>query len=147
MTHCLINHHITGHLVIVLVSTEWHMCLTTDNSASCEIHAVIRLIHAKGIRAEEIHCEVYADATSEGTVRQLCRMLQDVHDEERNGRQSAVSDDLVQSVEQKLCERRRFTISELSREFPQTLRIVLYENIKSFVQDGFRKCKKRRKLF
>jgi hypothetical protein len=75
-------------------------------------------------------------------------MLEDgrtnVHDEERNDRQSTVSDDLVQSVEQKLCERRRFTISELSREFPQTLRTVLYENIKSFVQDGFRKCKKRR---
>jgi hypothetical protein len=40
-----------------------------------------------------------------------------VHDEERSGRTFVVSD-LVQSVDQKMCERRRFTISELSCEFP-----------------------------
>jgi hypothetical protein len=38
-----------------------------------------------------------------------------------------VSDDLVQSVNQKNCERRRFTISELPCEFPQISSIVLYE--------------------
>jgi hypothetical protein len=42
---------------------------------------------------------------------------------------SEVSDDLVQSVQQKNCERRRFTISELSYEFPQTSRTLLYEII------------------
>jgi oligoribonuclease (3'-5' exoribonuclease) len=36
-----------------------------------------------------------------------------------------VSDDLVQSADQKICERRRFTISEL----PQISRTVLYKNI------------------
>jgi transposase len=62
---------------------------------------------------------------SEGTVRQWCRMLKDgrtnVHDEERSGRPSVVNDDLVQSVDQKICERWCFTISELSCEFPQIL--------------------------
>jgi transposase len=57
---------------------------------------------------------------SEGTVRQWCRMFKDgrtnVHEEERSGRPSVVSDDLVQSVEQTICERQRFTISELSCE-------------------------------
>jgi hypothetical protein len=47
---------------------------------------------------------------SEGTVRQWCRMFKDgrtnVHDEEGSGRLSVVSDDLVQSVDQKICERR-----------------------------------------
>jgi hypothetical protein len=38
-------------------------------------------------------------------------------------------DDLVQSVDQKFCERRRFTISEDSREFPQILSTILYEII------------------
>jgi hypothetical protein len=52
-----------------------------------------------------------------------------VHDEERSGRPSLVSDDLVQSVDQKICERRRFTISELSCEFPHISRTVLYEII------------------
>jgi hypothetical protein len=47
-----------------------------------------------------------------------------VHDEGRSGRRpSVVSDDLLQS------ERRRFTISEPSCQFPQLSRTVLYEII------------------
>jgi hypothetical protein len=38
--------------------------------------------------------------------------LTNVHDEERSGRPSAVSDELVQNVDKKMCERRRFVISE-----------------------------------
>jgi hypothetical protein len=41
------------------------------------------------------------------------------HNEERSGRPSVVSDDLSQSVDQKIHERWRFAISELSCEFPQ----------------------------
>jgi hypothetical protein len=56
---------------------------------------------------------------SEGTVRQWCRMFKDgrtnVPVEERSGRPSM--SDLVRSVNQKICGRRRFTISELSCEF------------------------------
>jgi hypothetical protein len=70
---------------------------------------------------------------SEGTVRYWCRIFKDwrknVHDEERSGRPSVVSDDLVQNVDQKTCERRSFTISELSCEFPETSRTLLYEII------------------
>ena len=44
-------------------------------------------------------------------------------------RPSAVSDDLVQSVEEKNCERWHFTISELSCEFLQISFIVLYKII------------------
>jgi hypothetical protein len=36
---------------------------------------------------------------------------------------------LVQSVDQKICERQRFTISELLCEFPQILCTVLYGTI------------------
>jgi hypothetical protein len=45
-----------------------------------------------------------------------------VQDEERNGRSCVVSDDLVESDDQNICERRRFAISEVSCEFPQYLR-------------------------
>jgi hypothetical protein len=41
------------------------------------------------------------------------------HDKARSGRPCIVCDDLVQSVDQKICETWHFTISELSREFPQ----------------------------
>jgi hypothetical protein len=57
------------------------MCPAIDNSASCEIRAVIRFLHAKNMTAAEIHrglCAVYGrNVMSEGTVRQLCRMFRD----------------------------------------------------------------------
>jgi hypothetical protein len=68
---------------------------------------------------------------NEGTVRQHCRISKDwktnVHFEQRSGRPSVVSDDLVQSVDQKICESRRFTNSEVSCELPQISRILVYE--------------------
>jgi hypothetical protein len=51
------------------------------------------------------------------------------HDEERSCRSSVVSDDLVQSVDQKIYERWHFTILELLCECPQILCSVLYEII------------------
>jgi hypothetical protein len=42
---------------------------------------------------------------------------------------SVVNDDLVQSVDQKFCERWHFTISELLSEFPQISHTILYEII------------------
>jgi hypothetical protein len=81
------------------------MCSVIDNPASCRLRPV----------------------------RQWCRMFKDgrtnVHDEKRSGQPSVVSDDLVQSVDQKMCERRRFTISELSCEFPHISHTVLYKII------------------
>jgi hypothetical protein len=55
--------------------------------------------------------------------------LTDVHNEERSDWLSLVRDELVQSVDQKICERRRFTISKVSNEFPQISRTFLYEMI------------------
>jgi hypothetical protein len=40
-----------------------------------------------------------------------------------------VSDDLVQSVDQKICERQLFTFSELSCEFPHIPHTVFHEII------------------
>jgi hypothetical protein len=69
------------------------MCPAIDTPTSCEIHAVIRFLHAKNMSAAEIHhklCTVYGqNVMSERTVRQLCRMFKDgrinLHDEERSG--------------------------------------------------------------
>jgi hypothetical protein len=55
--------------------------------------------------------------------------LKNVHDEVRSGRPSVVGDDLAQSDDQQICERGRFTISELSCEFSQISWTVLYEII------------------
>jgi transposase len=86
------------------------MCPAIDNPASSEIRA-IRLLCAKDMSVEEMHRELCAavyleNVMSEGTVRQWCRIFKDgrtdVHDGERSGRSSVVSDDLVQSIDQKL---------------------------------------------
>jgi hypothetical protein len=89
------------------------------------------------LSAAEIHrklCAVYGqNIVSEGTARQWCRMFKDgrtnVHDEKRSGRPSVLSDDLARSVDQKICDRRCFTVSELSYEFPQIAHTILCENI------------------
>jgi hypothetical protein len=61
MTHCLVNHHITGHLVFVLVSTERVMtCPAIDNPASCKIRAAVRFLHAENMSAADIHHELCA---------------------------------------------------------------------------------------
>jgi hypothetical protein len=60
VAHCLVNHHITGHLVFVLVSTEGViMCPAIDNPVSCKIRAVVRFLQAKNWSVE-IHRELCA---------------------------------------------------------------------------------------
>jgi hypothetical protein len=89
------------------------MCPAIDNHASCKIPAVIRFLHAKNMSAAEMYDELYAvygqNVMSEGTIRQWCAMFKngrtDIHNEERSGWPSVVSDDLVQSVDQKICKR------------------------------------------
>jgi transposase len=111
------------------------MCPVIDNPTSFEICAVICFIHTKSMSAVEIHHEICAtiygqSVMSEGTVRQWCRMFKDgqanVQDEEQSGWPSVVSDDLVQNVDQKICERQHFTILELLCDFPQISFTGLY---------------------
>ena len=42
-----------------------------------------------------------------------------VHDEDRSGRSSLVTPELMESVRQAVLQNRRFTISELSGQFPE----------------------------
>jgi len=98
--------------------------------ASCEV----RFLHSEGQSAAEIHrrlCRVYGDnVMSDSCVREWSRKFRDgrtdVHDEGGQGRHSIVTDELVQRVDQYVRGKFRFTISELSEEFPQTSRTTLY---------------------
>jgi transposase len=97
---------------------------------------VIRFLQAEGQSTAKIHrrlCPVhmYSDnVISDSCVREWCRKFRDgrtdVHDEGGQGRHPIVTDDLLQKVDQCVPGERRFTISELSEEFPQSLRITLY---------------------
>jgi transposase len=79
--------------------------------ASCELRAVIRLLHAEGQSAVEIHrrlCCVYGDnVISYSCVREWCRKFRDgrtdVHDEGGQGRHSIVTDELVKKVVREFC--------------------------------------------
>ncbi|GBN72587.1 hypothetical protein AVEN_211100-1 [Araneus ventricosus] len=52
--------------------------------------------------------------------------LTSVHDQERSGRPSISTEDLVQKVDGNVRVHRRITISSLSKEFPEVSRSVLY---------------------
>src|SRR5215469_6009725 len=111
------------------------MCAAINNPASCKVHAVIRFLLARNNNAAEIHrqlCEVYGpNVMSDSNVRQWCRLFKEgrtnVHDEERSGRPSVITDDVVEKVNTTIRGNHCFTISELSLEFPQVLRSVIYD--------------------
>ncbi|GBN21095.1 hypothetical protein AVEN_80598-1 [Araneus ventricosus] len=67
---------------------------------------------------------------SEGMVRKWVRALKDsltdVHDEERVGRPSVITENLAKKIDGKVRENRLFTISSLSNELPQVPRSVLH---------------------
>ncbi|XP_075229662.1 uncharacterized protein LOC142329169 isoform X20 [Lycorma delicatula] len=125
------------------------MCAVIENPAKCEVRAVIRFFTAKQYSAADIHrelCGVYGPKImSEGVVRDWVRSFKsgrrNVHDEERSGRPSVVNRELVQKINAKVRENRRITISELSDEFPQISRTVLFEVVTERL--GYRKFRSK----
>jgi hypothetical protein len=103
-----------------------------DNPDSCEINAIIRFLHVKDMSRAEMNRELFTVCGQNESVKEIqdsgveCSKMDgrtNVHDEERSCRPSVVSDGLVQS------ERRRFTNSEFSYEFPHISRTVPNEAI------------------
>jgi hypothetical protein len=142
------NHHVTGYLVFVLVSTDWvMMCPATAPAAK---FALLSVFFTLKTCATEIHCELCAvcghNVMDKGTVRQWCRIFENGqtndHDEERSGRPSVWMMILFELLTKKDCERLCFTISELSCEFPQMSCTVLYKIIT--VRLGYHKFCTRR---
>jgi transposase len=96
------------------------MGIKTENPVSCEIRSVFKLFNAKNVRPAEIYrqvCEVYGEnAMSDGMVRRWCRMFSEVrtnvHDDDRSGRPSLVTAYLLDQVNEKIRENRKFALSE-----------------------------------
>jgi len=107
------------------------MCAAINNPASCEVPAVIRFLLARNNNAAEIHRQLYEvygpNVMSYSKARQWCRLFKEgrtnVHNEEPSGRPSVITDDLAEKVNTAIRGNRRFTISELSLEFPQVSKI------------------------
>jgi len=129
------------------------MFKTIEGAADCEIRSVIHFLNARNVRPSEIHhqiCQVYGDnAMSDGMVRKWVRMFnegrENLHDEARSGRPSLLNDDLVRKVNERVRDDRRFTISDLSLNFPQISRTLLYDMVSSHL--GCRRPHSMRRVY
>jgi transposase len=79
-----------------------------DNPADCEVRSVMRFLNAQNVRAIDIHRQltaVYGKGVMNGSsVRKWCRMFNkgrtNVHDEERSGRPSLITEDLKKQIDE-----------------------------------------------
>jgi len=126
-------------IYIYVCSCALNRFRTIEEAADCEIWSVIRFLNTRNVVPSEIHhqiCQVYGDnAMSDGMVRKWVRMFnegrENLHDEARSGRPSLVNDDLVRKVNGRVHDDRHFTISDLSLNFPQISRTLLYDIVSS----------------
>ena len=89
--------------------------------ADCEVRCVIRFLQAENVRPCEIHqrlVAVYGEhVMNAASIRKWCIMFTngrtDVHDAERSGRPSVITDALRQKVNRIIQENRHFTSSEV----------------------------------
>ncbi|KAG5316575.1 SETMR methyltransferase, partial [Pseudoatta argentina] len=117
--------------------------------AKCEIRSVIRYLVWKGKTPVEVYNEVktaYGDKGMNRTsVFKWCREFKNgrtsVHDDQRSGKPSILTDDIVEKIENALRDDRRLTVDELSAMFPQISRSPLHETITETL--GYRKLSAR----
>ena len=109
------------------------MATRIENTADCEIRAVIRFLQAKNIQPVYIHrqvCGVYGEgAMSDSMVRRWCRQFESGRDtghDKRSGHPSVVTPDLAQQIAVKIRENRRFTITDLAEFFPNVSRKTVH---------------------
>src|SRR5215510_7138542 len=109
-----------------------------SNPADCEVRGVIRFLQAENVRPSEIHrrlVAVYGEhVMNAASVRKWCTMFTDVHDAERSGRPSVITDALKQKVNRIIRENRHFTISEVHEQCPEVSRSVVYEIVTEHLQ-------------
>ncbi|GFX03568.1 uncharacterized protein TNCV_4751531 [Trichonephila clavipes] len=120
------------------------MAAPIQNPAKCEVRSVIRFLHAKGQRPVDIHKEivsVYGNIMNGQNVTKWCRHFSegrtDVHDEQRTGRPSVISDALLERTEQAIRANRCLRLKEMHQVIPEVSMTTLYEVVT--VNLGYRK--------
>jgi transposase len=106
-----------------------------DNPSDCEVRSMIRFLNAQNVRAVDIHRQltaVYGEGVmNESSVRKWCRMFNEgrtnIHDEERSGRPSLITEDLKKQIDEQIRQDRRSTLDELHEKIPQISRSLLHE--------------------
>jgi hypothetical protein len=113
-----------------------------ENPASCEIRSVIKNFNAKNVRLAEIYrhvCEVYRGNTmNDGMVRRWGRMFSEgrtnVHDDDRSGRPSLITADLLDQVNVKIWDNRNIYIFLHLKRFLAAERFSSDDEVKTAVQ-------------
>ena len=113
-----------------------------SNPADCEVRGVIRFLQAENVRPSEIHprlVAVYGEHVMKAAgVRKWCTMFRngrtDVHEAERSGRPSVITETLKQKVNGIIRENRYFTISEVYEQRREVSRTVVYEIVAKHLQ-------------
>ena len=103
---------------------------------------MIRFLQVENVRLSEIHRRLVAvsgeHVMNAASVRKWCTMFRngrtDVHDTERAGRPSVITDALKQKVNRIIRENRHFTISEVYEQCPEVSRVVVYEIVTEHLQ-------------
>jgi len=113
-----------------------------SNPADCEVRGVIRFLQAENFRSSEIHqrlVAVYGEhVMNAANVRKWCIMFTNgrthVHEAERSGRPSVITDALKQKVNRITRENRHFTIREVYEQCPEVSRTIVYEIVTEHLQ-------------
>ncbi|CAL1261915.1 unnamed protein product [Larinioides sclopetarius] len=120
------------------------MAAPIQNPAKSEVRSIIRFLHAKGQRPADIHKEivsVYGNIMNRQNVMKWCCHFSEgrtnVHDEQRTGRPSVISDALLQRTEEAIHANRRLKLKELHQIIPEVSMTTLYEALT--VKLGYRK--------
>ena len=95
-----------------------------------------RFLNAKGERPAEIHKQIVAvcgNVMNRQNVTKWCREFSegrtDVHDEQRSGRPSLMSVDVLQEIEGEIPANRRVTIREWHNIIPEVSQITIHEAV------------------
>ena len=128
-------------------STLWVWYVETMNAlishpADCEVRGVIRFLRVENVRPCEIHqslVAVYGEhVMNAASVRKWCIMFTngrtDVHDAEKSGWPSVITDALKQKVNSIIQENRHFTISEVYEQCPEVSRALVYQTVTKHFQ-------------
>jgi len=111
------------------------MAAPIQSPAKCEVRSVIRFLNAKC--PAEIHKQivaVYGNVMNRQNVTKCCREFSegrtDFHDEQRGGRPSLISNDLLQEIEGEIRAKRRVTIRELHQIIPEVSKTTIHEAVR-----------------
>jgi len=108
-----------------------------SHPADCEVRGVIRFLRAENVRPCENHqrlVAVYGEHVMNATsVQKWCIMFTNgrtgVHDAEKSGRPSVITDALKEKVNRFIRENRNFTISEVYEQCSEVSRALVYQTV------------------